>query len=195
MSLACGHATVKTRIVFVNWKAVILTALATVSAQAQSPKICLINLEQAMVSTADGQNAEKRLNAEFGPRKAALEVKQKEATALQEKIDKGGMSEEDRQKLVDQLDDKANEIDRETTQADADLQLAQRLVLKELAPKMINFVVHYIHQKGYDMVFDVSATDLPRLYQENATDITDDVVTQYDRAAGVKPAAPPAKKK
>jgi len=164
-------------------------------AQAQSPKVCLINLEQAMVSTADGQAAEKKLNAEFGPRKAALEAKQKEAAALQEKIDKGGMSDEDRQKLVDQLDDKTDEIDRETTQADADLQLAQRRVLKELAPKMINFVVHYIHQKGYDMVFDISSTDLPRLYQENSTDITDEVVKEYDRAMGVKPAPPPARKK
>jgi len=179
----------------VNWKLAVLAAGTALLAHAQSPKICMINLEQALVSTADGHAAEKKLDAEFGPRKAALEAKQKEAAALQDRIDKGGMSDEERQKLVDRLDDTTNEIDRETTQADADLQLAQRLVLKDLAPKMINFVVHYIHQKGYDMVFDISSTDLPRLYQENTADVTDEVVREYDRAMGAKPAPPPAKKK
>ncbi len=180
---------------FVNWKAVFLTAAAAVAAQAQSPKVCLINLEQAMVSTEDGRKAEEKLNAEFGPRKAALEAKQKEASALQDKIDKGGMSDEARQKLVDQLDDQTTEIDRETTQADADLQLAQRTVLKELAPKMISFVVRYLHQKGCEMVFDISSTDLPRLYEENAPDITDEVVKEYDRSVGSKPSPPPPPKK
>lgn len=168
-----------------NWKVAVLAAIAAAALPAQAPKIALINLEQALASTADGQKAEKKLNAEFLPRKAALEAKHKEIAALQDKIDKGGMSDEDRQKLVDQLDDRTSEVDDETTQADADLSLAQRRVLHDLAPKLIVVAVHYAHQKGYDMVFDISATDLPRLYQENAPDITQEVVAEYDRTVGV----------
>ena len=192
-----GHATVIARIVFVNWKVAVLAVMAAAAAPAQAPKIALINLEQALASTAEGQKAEKKLNAEFGPRKAALEARQKEIAALQDKIDKGGMSDEDRQKLVDQLDDKTNEVDNETTQADADLSLAQRRVLRDLAPKLIVVAVHYAHQKGYDMVFDISATDLPRLYEENAPDITQEVVAEYDRIAGAasRSPAPPAPRK
>jgi Skp family chaperone for outer membrane proteins len=180
---------------FVNWKVAVLAAAAAVSALAQPPKIALINFEEALISTAEGQQAEHKLDAQFSPRKAALEAKQKEVTALQDKIDKGGMPEEERQKLADQLDDMADEVDRETTQADADLSLAQRLALRDLAPKMVTFVVHYVRQKGFDMVFDISSTDLPRLYQEGAPDITQDVVAEYDKSNGVPKTTPPPPRK
>lgn len=162
---------------------------------AQPPKVALVNLDEALVSTTDGQNAEKRLNSQFGPRKAAIDQKHKELMALQDKLDKGGMTDEDRQKLSDEIDEKGDSVDQETTQADADLDQAQQRVLRELAPKLMMVVVRYAKQHGYDLVFDTSSSDMPRLYTENSTEVTKEVVDEYDKSAkSVKSAPPPAKK-
>jgi outer membrane protein len=155
------------------------------------PKIALINLEQALVLTTDGQNAEKKLDAQFAPRKLAIERKHQELMALQEKLDKGGLSDEERAKLADEIDEKGDAVDQETTQADADLTQAQQKVLNDLGPKLMLVVVRYAKQHGYDVVFDISSSDIPRLYTEDSTDITKEVVDEYEKA--VKP-APQSKK-
>ena len=41
-------------------------------AVAQPPKVALVNIQEAIVGTTDGQEAEKQLDAQFGPRKAKL---------------------------------------------------------------------------------------------------------------------------
>ena len=150
---------------------------------AQTPKVALINLEQALVSTTDGQNAEKKLDAQFAPRKAAIDQKHKELLALQDKLDKGGQSEEERGRLAGEIDQKGDDVDKETTQADADLAQAQDQVIRDLGPKLMAVVVRYARQHGYDVVLDVSTSDVPRLYSENSTDITKDVVDEYEKSA------------
>ena len=56
-------------------------------------------------------------------------------------------------------------------------------------------VVRYAKQHGYDLVFDTSSSDMPRLYTENSTEVTKEVVDEYDKSAkSVKSAPPPAKK-
>ena len=158
---------------------------------AQAPKVALINLERALVSTTDGQNAEKKLDAQFAPRKTALDQKHQELMALQDRLDKGGLSDDERKKLAGEIDEKSDAVDQETTQADADLEQAQRKILHELGPKLMAVVVRYARQHGYDVVFDISSSDLPRLYSENSTDITKEVVDEYEKS--VKSAAPAKK--
>jgi len=167
----------------------VLLALAAAGAVfAQTPKVALINLEQALVSTTDGQNAEKKLDAQFAPRKTAIDQKHKELMALQDKLDKGGASGEERARLASEIDQKGDEVDKETTQADADLAQAQQQVLRDLGPKLMAVVVRYAREHGYDVVLDVSSSDLPRLYSENSTDITKEVVDEYDKSARSAPA-------
>lgn len=151
--------------------------------QAPAPKVALVNLEQALVATTDGQNAEKKLDARFTPRKAALDQMQKELMALQDKLDKGTENEDERKRLAQEIDQKGDDVDKETTQADADLSQAQRQVLRELGPKLMRVVVHYARQHGFDIVLDVSSSDMPRLYADDATDITKEVVEEYEKAA------------
>jgi Skp family chaperone for outer membrane proteins len=182
--------------------ALILVSVAAALAQAPpvppppqtAVKVALVNLEQAMVLTTDGQNAEKKLNAQFSPRKAAIEEKHKELADLQDKIDKGGMSDEERQKLIGDVNEKSEAVDRETTQADADLSVAQKNVLRELGPKLLAVVTRYAKEHGYDVVFDISSSEAPRLYADNAQDITKEVIDEYEKSyAGVQKPAPKKK--
>jgi len=61
-------------------------------------------------------------------------------------------------------------------------------VLRDLGPKLMAVVVRYAREHGYDVVLDVSSSDLPRLYSENSTDITKEVVDEYDKSARSAPA-------
>jgi len=177
------RAKIPIKVPFVKHTLLLLLLASAAPLLAQAPKVAFVNLEQALVATTDGQNAEKKLDARFTPRKAALDQKHKELMALQDKLDKGTESDEERKRLAQEIDQKGDDMDKETTQADADLAEAQRQVLRELGPKLMAVVVRYAKQHGYDVVLDVGSSDMPRLYAENSTDITKEVVEEYEKSA------------
>jgi Skp family chaperone for outer membrane proteins len=71
-------------------------------------------------------------------------------------------------------------LNLETDQDDADLDAAQKKVLGELGKRMVAVIADYAARQGYSMVFDVSTSQAPLLYAENATDITKQVVAAYE---------------
>lgn len=159
----------------------LLAALAGAQpAAAPAPKIALVNMQEAIVGTTDGQNAEKQLDAEFAPRKAKLDEQEKEIADLQAQLDKGGLSDDAKAKLGQDIDHKSLLFKIATENADGDLREAQSKVLKNLAPKMIACITQYARAKGYAMVFDISDSELPKLYA-NATDITREVIADYEK--------------
>lgn len=161
---------------------VVITFLFTLCVLcAQPPKVALVNMQQALVATTDGQAAEKKLDAQFAPRKAALDVAQKEIAALAEQLKKEGLSDEERGKLSQQMEEKASALDQATDKADADLKDAQDEVLKQLGPKLVATIAQYAKDHGYSVVFDISNSDVPRLYAPNATDITKEIAAAYEK--------------
>lgn len=156
------------------------------TASAQPPKIALVNIQQAVVDTTDGHEAEKRLDAQFRPRKEKLDAEQHEIAALANQLKQEGLSEEDRARINQQMEDKAAAVDQETEKADADLKEAQNQVLKELGPKMVATIAQYARDHGYSVVFDISSSEVPRLYAPNATDITREVTAAYEKQRGRK---------
>jgi len=154
-------------------------AVATLCAQ--PPKIALVNIQEALVNTSDGKAAEKKLDAQFAPRKAKIDAEQKEIASIAAQLKAEGLTEEGRGKLSQQMEDKAAALDQETDQADADLKAAQDEVLKQLGPRMVATIAQYAKDHGYTVVFDISTSEAPRLYAPNATDITKEVAAAYER--------------
>ena len=148
---------------------------------AQPPKVALVNISEALVATTDGKNAEKKLDAQFAPRKAALDVAQKEIASISNQLKAENLSEEERGKLSQLMEEKASALDQNTEKADADLKEAQDQVLKDLGPKMVSTIAQYAKDHGFTVVFDISTSEVPRLYAPNATDITKEVAAAYER--------------
>jgi outer membrane protein len=165
-----------------------LSGMALAQPAAPAPKIALVNMQDAIVGTTDGKNAEKRLDDEFTPRKTQLDEQEKEIADLQAQLDKGGLSDEAKEKLGQDIDHKTLLFKMATENADGDLRAAQAKVLHELAPKMIACIAQYAKTKGYAMVFDISDSDVPKLYP-NAADITQEVIAEYEK----KPPLPKAR--
>jgi outer membrane protein len=140
----------------------------------------LVNIQDAIVSTADGQSANQQLEAEFAPKKAKLDEEGEALDALREKLQQEDLTDEDRRKLAREIDDKTTRLNLETDQDDADLAAAQKKVVSTLGRKMIAVITDYAVAKGYALVFDVSTSQAPLLYAENATDITKEVIAAYE---------------
>jgi len=162
-------------------KVVTALLLFVAAAFAQAPKIALVNIQEAIVGTTDAHDAEKQLDAQFGPRKAKLDAAQREIAAIEKQLEQPNLSDDDRAKLGQELETKTNAYDTETEKADADLKAAQDKVLKDLGPKMITVIAQYAKDHAYAVVFDISESEAPKLYAPNAVDITKEVAAAYEK--------------
>ena len=172
----------------------VLGVAALAQAQGQVPtKIAIINVQNAILSTKDGQKAAADLQTTFGPRQQDLEKKQTELTALQDQLRKGSatMSDEAKTKLMRDIDATTTRVNRDTQDAQSDLDEAQGKLMQELGGKMMAVIEKYATQNAYAVVLDVSNPQTPVLWAASAVDITNDIVKLYDQAYPGTAAAPP----
>jgi outer membrane protein len=155
-------------------------------------------VQNAILSTKDGQKAAADLQTTFSPRQQELEKKRTELTALQDQLRKGSatMSEDAKTKLMRDIDATTTRVNRDTQDAQSDLDESQGKVMQELGGKMMAVMEKYATQNGFAVVLDVSNPQTPVLWAASAVDITNDIVKLYDQAypgGAAAPAIPAAK--
>lgn len=177
---------------------------ATVAAfgQAQPGKVGVINIQSAIVSTKDGQKAAADLAAKYEPRRKTIEARSGEIGALKERLSKGAntMSEEAKQALVREIDQKTRTLQRDTEDAQTEFDQEQNKVLQELGQKMMVVIDKYAKDNSYTLVLDVGSPQSPVLFISPTIEITNEIVALYDKNApgaaapstpAVRPAAAP----
>lgn len=160
-------------------------AALTAHAQAQVPaKIGVIQVQEAILNTKDGQKAANDLQAKFAPRKAELEKKQGDITGLQDQLKRGSatMSDDAKNKLVRDIDAKTTALKRESEDFDTDVQDEEGKLMQQLGQKVMKVVDKYALDNGFAVIFDVSNPQTPVLWRATATDITADIIALYDKA-------------
>jgi outer membrane protein len=168
---------------FVAFPALVLGIAAM--AHAQTPtKVAIIHVQNAILSTKDGQKAANELSARFAPKKGELEKKQTEIAGLQDQLRKGSatLSEDAKSKLMRDIDANNKSLQRETEDAQADLDQEQGKIMQELGNKVMAVIEKYATQNGFAIVLDVSNPQTPVLWAASAIDITNDIVKLYDQA-------------
>ena len=183
---------------FVVFPALVLGMAAMVHAQTPA-KVAIIHVQNAILQTKDGQKAATELQGRFAPKKAGLDKKLADLAALQDQLRKGSatMSEEAKAKLMRDIDANNKSLQRDTEDAQADLDQEQGKIMQELGNKVMAVLEKYATANGYALVLDVSNPQTPVLWASQTIDITSDIVKLYDQAnpgtaapAGAKPAAP-----
>ncbi|MBV9670373.1 MAG: OmpH family outer membrane protein [Acidobacteriales bacterium] len=179
--------------IFVAAAALVCFAVG-VSAQQTSAKVGVISVQGAIVGTKDGQKASQELESKFTPRKKEFDTRQSEIAQLQDQYNKGGtvMSEDKRNQLAREIDEKKKRLERDMTDANEELQAEQQRVLQGLGQRMMAVIEKYAKDNGYTMILDVSNPNTPVLYASSGIDITQDIVSLYDKnpAPAVAPGAP-----
>ena len=165
--------------------------LAFGQAAAPPTKVGILNIQQAIAQTKDGQKAAGELTTKYKPKKDELDQKQAEVSQLEQQYRSGTntMADEARQKLARDIEQRRKQLQRDTDDAQAELQQDQDRVLQGLGQKIMVVVDRYAAEHGFALVLDVSSPQTPVLFASNSIDITRDIVTLYDQAQSAAPAA------
>ncbi len=164
---------------------------------AQTPgKVGVISVQGAIVGTKDGQKAAAALEAKFQPKRKDIEGRQTEVTQMEDQMRKGGnlLTDEKRAQLARDIDEKRKRLNRDLQDAQEEFDQEQQRLLQGLGQRMMAVIEKYSKDNGYSMVLDVSNPNTPVLYASSAIDITQDVISLYDKtsAAGGPATTPPA---
>lgn len=160
------------------------TVWAQEGGAAAANKIGIINLQAAIVNTAEGKQANSELQSQFAPRQAELQQLQKEIQDIQGRMQTGQttLSEEEMQRLTDQGQRDQRTLQRKQQDAQADFQDAQQDAINRIGRKMMTILDKYAKDHGYAVILDASSQQTPVVYASNAVDVTQDIVHLYDQA-------------
>ena len=157
-------------------------------------KIAIINIQQAILSTADGRKAAGDLQTRFSPRKTALEKRQSDIQGMEDQLRKGSatMSDEAKLKVQKDIENNQKSLQRDAQDLNDDVDQENGKIMNELGTKMMQVIEQYATQNGYAVVLDVSNQQSPVLWASASSEITGDIVRLYDQAHPAGASAPPA---
>ncbi len=166
-------------------------AIAQTPAGAPS-KVAVIDIQAAIAQTNDGKKAGADMKTKFTPKQDELQKKQKDIEGMQEQLRKGQntLSEDNRQKMMRDIDQKTNTLKRDGDDFNQDVQTETQRIMGDLYPKMITVLNKYATDNGYAVVLDYSSQQTPILFAATSVDITKDIITIYDKTSNF--AAPAA---
>jgi outer membrane protein len=175
---------------------------AGLAAHAQAPnKVGVISIQGAIIGTKDGQKASQQLDAKYVPKQKEFDGRQNDIAQLEQQVSKGGavMAEDKRLQLTREIDEKKKRLERDMQDAEDVLKGEQQAILAKLSEKMLAVIEKYAKDNGYYLILDVGDQSTPILYASSNIDITQDIISLYDRSTAApavtsapKPTAPPA---
>lgn len=164
---------------------------------AASGKIGVVNIRQAIATTAEGKQANSELQTQFAPRQTELENLNKQINDLRQQIaaNQTTWSDEQKAKAQQQGQRLTQQIDRKNNELQEDANSALGEVTDRIGRKMMDVLDRYARENGLVAVFDSSTQNSPILYASSNIDITQEIIKLYDQAYPVKTtAAAPATK-
>jgi outer membrane protein len=160
-------------------------------------KVGIIHIQNAIASTKDGQKASADLQAKFEPTRTRLSKKQQELEADKTKLNQGAnaMPADQKEKLMRDIDAKTKSLNRDTEDAQAELDQETGKIMQELGQRIMAVINKYSKDHGYSLIIDVSSQQTPVLFAANEIDITADIIKLYDQnSPGAVTSAPAAPK-
>ncbi len=156
-------------------------AVSCVSAYAQT-KIAIINIQDAITRTQEGQKLIKELQDRYEPKSKELEGLTGEVNELRNQLNKGQntMSDDARRDLIRRIQQKERDQQRAVEDARGQFNQEQQLIFNEIGGKIMAVIDKQAKDKGYSIVLDISSPQSPVLYAVNEVNITNDVITAYD---------------
>jgi len=156
-----------------------------------SGKVGVINIRQAIVTTAEGKLASAELQSQFASRQNEIENLNKQISDLQQRLQASAnkLSQEEEARLRQEGQRRAQRLDRMNTEYQEDVNAAQADVIDRIGRKMVDVLDRYARENGYSVVLDSSAQSTPILYASTQIDVTQDIIRLYDQAYPVKAAA------
>jgi outer membrane protein len=152
--------------------------------------VAVIQFQEAVLSTQEGQQASTALKAKYDPRKTALEKRQTELEAMQEKLQKGtGLTPETRSKMQSEFTTGSRKFKNDADDLNNEVQEEEGKIMQAMASRMGDLIQKYANAHSFSVVLDVSSQQTPVLWAAQSANITADIVKEYDAAYPPKKAA------
>jgi len=176
--------------------AFLLLAATSVWAQSSSappaagamPKIAIVDIRAALLSTAEGKQVAAEIQSQFSAKQAELENLRKNLEDIQNRIQNTARtaSDEERARLERQGQRMQQQLQRKQEEYQADFNEAQQDAIEKLGRKMGDVVSRFARENGYLMIMDAQVCNV---YCSNQLDVTQDIIRLYDQANPVKAGA------
>ncbi|HXX28847.1 MAG TPA: OmpH family outer membrane protein [Terriglobales bacterium] len=162
-------------------------------------KLATINVEQAIFACNEGQRDFEVLSKKLEPKQTELKNMNDEVENLKKQLntDGGKLSEDARNNLVKQIEQKQKNLERAVQDARDDAQSQQNEIAQRILQKMAPTIVKYAGDKGFGVIVDTSNPwpQGPVLWAAPSVDITKAIVDAYNVQSGVAAPARPAAQK
>jgi outer membrane protein len=163
-------------------------ASATAPAPAAVPaKVAIIQFQQAVAATNEGQRDFAELRKKFEPKQTQLKALSDEIDGMKKQLQTQGatLSESARADLTRQIDEKTKSLQRSAEDAQNDFQTETGETYQKVAEKVYQVAQAYAKQSGFTLLLDASAQQSPILWATDGTDISQAVVEAYNQKSGI----------
>jgi outer membrane protein len=167
------------KFVFSLWCAVAAIVSCSVGlAQANDLKIGYVNAVKVIEEAPQGEQALKRLEAEFGPRDKELQAKQAKIKALEDELDKNGlvMKEADRRAKEQEVMTLKRDLSRATQEFREDYNVRKNEELTALQKIVYKAIVEIAKQERFDLILHEGT-----VYASDKVDITSKVLKKLGK--------------
>lgn len=147
-------------------------------------KVAVINLQKAVLGSAEIQKASNEMEARYKPRTQQIEQLQKDLANISQQLqtNAGKFTPQAEADLQAQGQRKQRDLQRLQDDLQADVDRERNEILSKASQKMSQVVKKIAEEKGLDMVVDVSTT----VYFKPTMEITADAIAAYDKDYPVK---------
>ncbi len=156
-------------------------------------KVGIIDVQQVIVATNEGQRDFEALQKKFDPKRTELQNLSKEVDGLKSQLNTQGdkMNEDAKAKLVKDIESKQKVLQRQAEDAQNEFQQEQNTIAQRILQKLGPVIDKYAKDNGFGLLIDSSNPwpQGPVLWANGSVDISKTIVDQYNTVSGV-PAQP-----
>lgn len=163
------------RILFLT---VLVIFLLSINLFSQQLKIAVVDPQQIIEKSKEGQRIKNYLQDFFDKKQSEINAKEAELKALEEKIKDPKISEEKKDELRSQFQQKLYEAQGFVKSAQEDMEARSAKMKDEFGNKLADIIEKYAKAKGYTLVIEKALC----LYSADALDITQDIIAEMDKA-------------
>jgi len=173
---------------------------AQASTAATGGKIGVIDIQQAILDTAEGKQDFQDLQKKYQPRETEINQRQQDIQQLRQQLQKQmtTLSAAEQRQMSHELQEKETVLRRLEQDAQSSFQYDRNTLMQELGQKMVKVISEYASTHGFALVIDGGQVSV--YYAAKGVNITPEIVKLYDgkypvkSASGSSPASSSAKK-
>ena len=168
---------------------------ASVPLQAQDLKVGVIDMNRALNDTEEGKKILVKMKAKLSKENEELRKKQAELKKMQDELSKQGflLSDTARQQKEEEFRSKNREVERFREDKRAEFARMQQRATETIHNGLMKVIDEFAKSEKYDLLVEAGAepTGAPGaiIYYNNALDVTDEVISRYNKAQSGKEGA------